>query len=432
MPSDLPVLLSASARACASMLREESDAICSNPVGLLESSKVDCLVFDKTGTLTADTQAVVSVQYPFAANEYKFLSDLVLAGSHSLIAMNSTLVGDPLDKSCLEFSSWRYDSNDKRATHGTAKMWQIKSFPFDSTRKMSSAIVLARHNDDTFHVWVLVKGAHNRLQNLFGDQQIKWYSSQVKRMGEKGYRTISLGVLDASESKAALALFPSGLPTHDSAAQVVERMVQKARSKARNIHRHDVETYPSALFDEKLFSLVGLASFNAPLRASTYRIVRELKQANVTLKMLTGDDFCTSLAVAKKARMLGGLQHVHLLKLNQTGELIWEMNKQARDLDLSAVGRIHREISNQEGILAVEGNVIEKVLSCTTIDRTIEYVRDKLLPQAMLISAATPECKHLFVDWLQRACKRHVLMCGKWRQVLENIFIQYFSISAIR
>lgn len=411
----MPVALSASAHTCAAALREETDAICSDPGALLESSKVDCIVFDKTGTLTADTQSLVSVLHPPGHMEVGLItSGIVLAGCHSIIGMNETLIGDPLDKACLDFSGWNYDPKCKVAALGASKLWQIRSFPFDSNKKMSSAIILVRDGEGTFRLLVVVKGAPNKLQSLFGNETLRWYNSKGRRLGETGYRSIALGALDASDTVVEAQIFPSGLPQHEQPIEIVEHMVQDARSRARKVHRNDVECYPSNIFNDKSFSLVGLASFDAPIRASTSRVVNELKKANIQLKMLTGDDIATSLSVAKKAGLISRQesQNIHVLKLNRYGSLIWESNKNVAEFTLAKAKKVYNDIICRNGILSAHGSAIRAVLADS--GKAAEFVRQMLLPRATVIASASPDEKHIFIKWLQDACGKHLLMCGMY------------------
>ncbi|KAL3787316.1 hypothetical protein HJC23_009562 [Cyclotella cryptica] len=413
VPSDLPVALSASARECAAVLREETDAICSDPGALLEASKVDCIVFDKTGTLTADTQSLVSVLHPPREQELGLnMAGIVLAGCHSIIGMNETLVGDPLDKACLEFSGWKYDPKRNVATLGASKVWQIRSFPFDSNRKMSSAIILARDGQGKFRLLVVLKGAPNKLQSLFDNESYRWYSSEVRRLGEIGYRSIALGTLDASDTVVEEQLFPSGLPQHDQPIEIVEHMVQGARSHARKIHRNDVECYPSDILEGKSFVMVGLASFDAPMRASTSRVVNELKKANIQLKMLTGDEVSTSLSVARTAGMIDKQesQNIHVLKLDHSGSLVWECNKDLSEFNRTTANKVYHDIICRNGIFVAQGNAVRAILG--NRGKAADFVRQEVLPHATMIVSASPDEKHIFVKWLQHACGKHVLMCG--------------------
>ena len=420
VPSDLPVSLSALARECVLVLREQSDAVCSDPSALIESSRVDCIVFDKTGTLTSDTQSLVSLQHPpqpkeYNATNFKYMSDVVLASCHSLVKMNGTILGDPLDKACLDFSGWRYDSTGKSATtiDGSA-LWQINSFPFDSHRKMASAIVMTKYGN-TYHLLVVIKGAPNMLSKLFGSGHTKWINAEANRLGEAGHRTIALGVLDASDTAIARTLFPSGLPKKGS-RKSIEKIVHKARQRSRKVQRNDIESHLTDIFDRKTFLPVGLASFDAPLRASTPMMINEFQQAGIELKMLTGDDLFTSLSVARKAGMISASEsnNLFVLKLSQSGLLRLEVNTKKVDLALSRAKEIRSILKEKHGVLAVHGSVIQAILTPEEQGKIAKYICKELLPKATLITSASPDDKYLFVKWLRHNSGSCVLMCGMY------------------
>ncbi|EED95465.1 cation transport ATPase [Thalassiosira pseudonana CCMP1335] len=394
VPSDLPVSLAASARQCAAVLREETYAVCSEPGALLESSKVDMIVFDKTGTLTADTQSLIKiVQPPSKSSTAELLSpsasDVVLAGCHTLIGMDDgSLVGDPLDKSSLESTGWKYNPHERSAASqekpkmatDPVKLWQLRSFPFDPIRKMSSAIILVQLKSGDFRVWVVAKGAPTKMQPLFDEQNktlTQWYGRKIQKLGTLGYRT---------------------------------------RSNARSFHRNSIERQPSNSLEDHL-SFVGFACFNAAMRVSTPRVIGELKAADLKVTMLTGDDLYASISAAKKAGIFPQpLANVHVLKVNASGTLEWEMNEQVRELSVSNARKIHRDISRGRSVLAATGNAVSAILSETEVSRVNEYLRGQLLHQASLIASASPDDKLTFVQWLKHSRDKRVanrvLVCG--------------------
>ncbi|KAL7548781.1 hypothetical protein ACHAWF_012034, partial [Thalassiosira exigua] len=296
VPSDLPASLSAVAYQCALVLREESDAVNSEPWALFESSKIDTVVFDKTGTLTSDTQALTSIEYPprqqnMTTHSLKFLADIVLAGSHSLIAMNEdesnpNLVGDPVDLASLQFTEWIFNAHERSASYDktgarkrSKKLWQIRSFPFDSIRKVSSALLLVQHGDGQFRLWTVVKGSASKLRDIVEmDGFTHEYDEKVKQLGNAGYRSIGLGALDVTDS-AAGTLFPAGLPKPGDSTSVLEARIHEARVYARSLVRNDIET--------QRFGFVGFACFSAPMRHSSSMVVKELK-SSLKVIMLTG------------------------------------------------------------------------------------------------------------------------------------------------
>ena len=397
----------------------------SNTEALIESSQIDTVVFDKTGTLTTDTQSLTSIVYPpdkqhsKESSSLEFLSEIVLAGSHNLIGMDddegkTSLIGDPLDLACLQSTKWQYNSHEKSAVSNDdrVKLWQIKSFPFDPTTKMSSAIVLVKGKDGAYQLFIVVKGSPNKIRELVinedgEERQQSWYGSKVKRLGKKGYRTISLGALDASTTSLTDLLFPSGLPKNESN----EAIIHKARSLARSeVVRNDIEMKHSTLLNAKEMMFVGFACFNAPMRVSSPRVVKELKQSEIDVIMLTGDEPYASLAMASKAGITNG-GRICLLKTNKS-RLVWEIDNKARPFSSKTAKRVQRQVERGEPVLVVTGDAVNSLLSTLKPSKATQYVKQYVLPQTKVIASASPNDKSSFVHWLESSCNRHILMCG--------------------
>ena len=405
-------------------------------------------MFDKTGTLTADTQTLVSILHPPIelhtqknastrdnkkplSIPFKSMSNVVLAGGHTLVGydgINSTIIGDPLDMASLSYTRWKYDAHEKCAESNEqptvenepAKLWQIRSFPFDPNKKLSSAVLLVRNHDGNFRLWVVAKGAPDKMRSiLFKNDGInelaQWYDSSIQRLGTLGHRSISLGAMDVTDTGAAHLLFPSGLPNHNDSRSTLDDLIHKARSLARaTVHRNDIEQHSAVILDRKEMVFVGFACFNAPMRESTPRVVRELKNAKVEVRMLTGDETYTSLAIADKAGIIKYEPNMstYLLKVNSPGSLVWEVNKKLKEFSLPTAKKAQSDIKNGKGVLIVSGNAIKNLLSIEQLDPIAQYVCAHLLSQTSLITSASPRDKYEYIRWLQRSCKKCVLMCG--------------------
>lgn len=414
IPSDLSSSLAASEHACATILREEFDVVGTESGALVSTAKTDAVVFDKTGTLTADTQSLSSIVYPpsgLRTLKSKFLSNAVLAGAHTLIQQSDSesanLVGDPVDLASLQWTKWNYNATDKSASsvRRSEKLWQIRSFPFDSNKKISSAIVLTKDGSGNFRLWILVKGSPNTVKNqLLKDEESDlalWYDNSVKRLGSLGYRSICLGALDVSNTDVGKTLFPSGLPNADMNNSELESVMHDARINARVFHRNDIE--------QQYLDFLGFACFNAPMRESTPRIVQELKAANIDVIMLTGDEPYASLACAARAGIAQNHTpaKTHFLRLDSSGSLVWESNEQVGSFSFEAAKLVERDICHG-GTLIASGDAISSLLesggevSC--------YVKDHILPHVRVVASASPKDKYTFVSWLKQ--KKHVLMCG--------------------
>ena len=409
------------------MLREEYDTVNSEAGALLESSSVDTVVFDKTGTLTADTEALTSIVYPPCESKlcssHKLLSKVVLAGGHTLVAMGDDdkhdLVGDPVDLAGLRHTKFKYTAYEKCAisSDGKMKLWQIRSFPFDPIKKMSSAIVLVQNRNGEYQLLVVAKGSPNKIKgNIhFDDAGLtrSWYDKRVKRLGQSGIRSIGLATLDVSDTDAASILFPSGLPKVNDTTAAIDDCIHKARNQARaSLVRSDLESHQSNLFNTERMSFVGFACFSAPMRLSTPSVVNALK-ASVEVKMLTGDEPYASLAVANKAGVTNGnsKSRMCLLMTNDSG-LVWEVNKKPLQFTLETAKKVKQDVEERGSVLVVSGDAVSALLSGTKVSKTAKYVESELLPRSNLIASASPNDKCLFVKWLENSQGRHVLMCG--------------------
>ena len=391
---------------------------------LLESSQVDTVVFDKTGTLTADTQALTSIVHPPRKqhrNKYssEVLSQIVLAGGHSLIGMddeegNLSLVGDPLDLACLRHTCWQYDAHEESAIskEKDTKLWQLRTFPFDPVQKLSSAIVLVQNKDGTFQLMVAVKGSPNKIRDLVKEGlTISWYDDKVKLLGQQGYRSIGVAALDATNTKAAKILFPLGIPKSNESKLTLESRIYEARRLARaSIVRSDIEQQSSSVMDVKEMNFVGFACFNAPIRASSSRVVKELKSSAIDVIMLTGDELHASLAIASQTGIINDKQNTCLLKMNDSG-LVWEIGDKQRPFSLKAAKKVNRQLEEGKSTLVVTGDAVNALLSHATTSKTIQYVKTQLLHRTTLVASASPNDKSLFVKWLNSR-ERNVLMCG--------------------
>jgi cation-transporting ATPase 13A1 len=416
IPSDLPSSLAASEHACSTILRDEFDVVGREAGALVSASKTEAVVFDKTGTLTQDTQSLTSIVYPPCQlrrlkKKSKFLANTVLAGAHSLQQSDSesNLVGDPVDLTGLKWTGWKYSATDKSASSilSSEKLWQIRCFPFDPNKKMSSAIVLTKSRSGKFRLWLLAKGSPNKMKNqLFKDEEgsdlAHWYGESVKRLGLFGYRSISLGALDASNLDISRELFPLGLPNVKTSSEELENAVRDARRNARSFHRNDIE--------HRSLDFIGFACFTAPMRESTPRIVQELKKANIEVLMLTGDEPYASLACAVKAGITNKIpSKTHFLKQARSGSLVWESNEQVKRFSLGTVKSVERDVSDG-GTLIVSGDAISTLLTENNGSEASQYMKDRLLRHVSVVASASPKDKYEFVNWLKK--KKHVLMCG--------------------
>lgn len=235
-----------------------------------------------------------------------------------------------------------------------------------------------------------------------------------RKLEMEGYRIIALCAENLAESTLSSLLFPNGLSAD------IESLIA-ARSRAEKLHRNDVES-KGRLVD------CGLSCFNASLRSSSRRIIRELKRAGIVCVMLTGDSMEASLNVAEKAGFLETKRVAILEKLpdQAVGDaiVVWKLLEfqigEDRSLDAVHIGskfepltiKTLRKLLKLQAkgklSLAASGDALECLLRDTSSNAYRFAIRN-----LTVIARATPEVKHSVVDTLRRSCGKIVMMCGE-------------------
>jgi magnesium-transporting ATPase (P-type) len=425
----------------------------------------------------------------------------ILAGCHSLVHLNTSsdaeeggggdtsgarIVGDPLDIAALQYSGWKYNVTqdcydwkgvfDENTTDDEnpirsdllpmpIRLWQIKTFPFDSNRRMSSAIVLAefesvgqikRGNPDErqLRVWHLTKGSPDTLLPLFGyhessGENLTAYNKQLRQLESSGYRTIGLGAKDLTNSTDLMQeIFPDGISSSTKA-------VTRARVVGAGLHRKDFEETPiTKIPNEKLgfdvdrkvkaiseLECFGFACFDAAIRASSRRILGELRRGGIRATMLTGDAIDAALAVAASVGLIQG-KSVAILEVDDHG-LVWKVVKRAREkggimssdckvkpVTLLTVKAILRRQRQGSCSIAATGRAVELILDSGAmangkhVSRKVKRWLAQNLFCVSVIARATPVLKKSVISSLKRDCGKQVLMCGTYC-VLRNVQNDY-------
>ena len=392
-----------------------------------------------------------STSEPFATTTEAF-QKFVLAGCHSLIHFQEggtiSVVGDPLDQAALKFSGWKHNhtlgcysrpetdadgnldanSDSSSSSFGSqpARLWQICSFPFDPCRRLSSAILLLQREDSRLELWKVTKGSPDTMIDMIEKDDSNVYFSeaefknQTQELEIHGYRSIALGAENlagnSSSSSIARELFPNGL-------SINAECIAQAKANGEALHRNVVDT-PGLIF-------CGFCCFEASIRPSSKRVVKELLRGGLECIMLTGDSVDAALSVARK---VGMYKHRKIAVLERsenptTGEeaVIWRIltSKVTNDgsfkllhhrtktekMTVSSVKKYIRY--NEEGrcLLAANGRALELILfghpdrAGTLIARNLDAVS--------IVARATPELKKQVIETLKHECGKKVMMCGE-------------------
>lgn len=439
IPSDLPLALSAIIQSCTLQLKRESDVVCAEPGSLLSAAHVNLCVFDKTGTITADTQVMTAVVSPYSDHIHP-MADAVLAGCHSLSYLNDgnistfQLVGDPLDQAALQFSQFKFNSTDNNAirisnwnqnkttSHKASAMdpiqiWQIKTFPFDSTARRSSAIVLIKHADSKYKLWKLCKGSPDSMKSLLSiarnDDDMKRYDDCCDQLGSEGARVVTLSVQDVSNTKLMNALFPQGI---SGVTVSVTKKIKNARAIAQNHMNRN-------MFDDgtsENMEFVGFGCFSASLRPSSPRVIKEIRASGTGALMLTGDGASAAIAIGRNANFFDrSCKKYAALDVSKENKLFWTIlkgKKMSKRSTTSFNGKNTDDILKLQKLgkcaIMMSGASVDVLLYSSELKDDTRYVMLKNMDKVTIISRASPETKQSVLGALKTNCKCNVLMSG--------------------
>ncbi|XP_063897760.1 polyamine-transporting ATPase 13A3 [Helicoverpa armigera] len=292
---------------------------CLNTRAVNVSGSIDCVCFDKTGTLTEDgldMWGIVAVsgatspprlgrpqRDPRQLNELHPLK-MGMATCHSLTLLDGELAGDPLDLKMFESTGWLLEEPDipeasnyeiltptivkprKTANidvddiHLPLEVGIVQQHQFVSSLQRSSVVTRVL-GEDVLRVYT--KGAPEMLRKLCLPETVPDNLYEVlNSYAEKGYRVIAV------------------------ATRVMETTFKQLQKMTREEVERDLE-------------FLGLVIMENRLKAATTGIIRELKEANIHVVMITGDNVLTAVSVAKECGILMGEERVVTLMADTSG-----------------------------------------------------------------------------------------------------------------
>ncbi|XP_014472469.1 PREDICTED: probable cation-transporting ATPase 13A3 isoform X2 [Dinoponera quadriceps] len=260
------------------------------------SGSINCVCFDKTGTLTEDgldmwgivpcTNSILDeaeTDIPKLENHPLFEGMLVC---HSLTLINDKLCGDPLDAKMFESTKWileesdcvHVDENDVvipmvvKSPSETSEIGIIQQYQFSSSLQRMSVIVRASGSDDYRSY---TKGSPEMIIRLSKPETVpKDIAQALERYTTQGYRVIAMG------RRASIS---------------------ETNTKISKLPRETVE------WD---LEFLGLVVMENRLKEPTTPVITELREANVRVVMITGDNIQTAMSVARQCGILSKDEYV--------------------------------------------------------------------------------------------------------------------------
>ncbi|XP_066891445.1 probable cation-transporting ATPase 13A4 isoform X2 [Kogia breviceps] len=283
---------------------------CISPQRINVCGQLNLVCFDKTGTLTRDgldLWGVVPCDRSGFQEVHNFASGKALpwgplyaamASCHSLILLDGTIHGDPLDLKMFEATTWEmvvsgHDFHIKGApacamvvkpckttsqvpVEGIAILHQ---FPFSSALQRMTVIVQEMGGD-----WLaFMKGAPERVASFCQPETVPTsFVSELQIYTTQGFRVIGLAYKKLEMDHHTTALM-----------------------------RDQVES-------DLIF--LGLLILENRLKEETKPALEELISARIRTVMITGDNLQTAITVARKSGMVSESQKVILIEANETTE----------------------------------------------------------------------------------------------------------------
>uniref|UniRef100_A0A2I3H3J7 Cation-transporting ATPase n=1 Tax=Nomascus leucogenys TaxID=61853 RepID=A0A2I3H3J7_NOMLE len=281
---------------------------CISPQRINVCGQLNLVCFDKTGTLTRDgldLWGVVSCDRNGFQEVHSFASGQALpwgplyaamASCHSLILLDGTIQGDPLDLKMFEATTWEmaFSGDDFHIKGVPAHAMVVKpcrtasqvpvegiailhQFPFSSALQRMTVIVQEMGGDRL----AFMKGAPERVASFCQPETVPTsFVSELQIYTTQGFRVIAL-----------------------------------AYKKLENDH-HTATLTRETVESDLIF--LGLLILENRLKEETKPVLEELISARIRTVMITGDNLQTAITVARKSGMVSESQKVILIEANET------------------------------------------------------------------------------------------------------------------
>ncbi|CAM9824034.1 unnamed protein product [Chrysoparadoxa australica] len=412
VPPELPMELSLAVTNSLAALQHRL-IYCTEPFRIPLAGKVDFCCFDKTGTLTSDNLVLKGVVAPpDAAKEASKASapssseeavvklrkpsklppatTRILAGCQSLVNLQGSLAGDPLERAALEGICWQLRRDGTVHPPPGAAALPVKvlhSFVFDARLRRMSAVVTGELKGT---VWVVTKGAPEALEELLEDRPPHYRATYLYHMG-RGRRVLALGYRELSASAAT-------------------------PQRLRQMERADTESR---------LKFAGFMVVSCPIKPDTEYVLRELRGSGHAAVMITGDGALTAADVARQVSMIKTPPEKTLLLANVSEQgLGWSRlvaeegggkagngNGNGNKQRLVAPLAESRSLSREHTLCVTGEKLQELVQGDSGVGAEALHVLGQLCPFVSIFARVSPSQKELIIAALNKQ-GHTTLMCG--------------------
>lgn len=288
-----------------SIIRLKSKGILGlQPQKIRDAGNIKICCFDKTGTLTENGLEVYGFYEKDEKNELKlkltenckeeidiFPKKLIVklfATCHNNCLIEDELLGDVLDIKMFHFSQYKFipSYNDDLAysvKFGEKTILNVsKIYEFESEYQCMSTIVF----DNEMNSWmVFTKGAPEKIKKICKKNSIpKNFTNLMEGMAIQGFRVLGLAY----------------------------KTVEIATKAKILLQREEVEND---------LNFLGFLIMQNKIKHDTAKIMKRLKYADFSLKIISGDNPLTTIQAAKESQIIHNDKNVFLLEINEENNL---------------------------------------------------------------------------------------------------------------
>ena len=365
VPPELPLQMSLAVNT-ALMALHKIGIFCTEPFRVPMAGSVTHCFFDKTGTLTSD-----KLECHGLSMKDNPMTQMVVAGCHSLIDVDGKILGDPVEQTALEFIAWKYFASENRAVSpdGKREIKIVHRFHFSSQLQRMSCVV----TDEKGQHFAVVKGS----PEIIFERLVNQDKSRIEDLNRE-YEEL------AHAGKRVLAL------------------AYKPLKSSSHVHRDETECD---------LEFAGFASFGCETRADTLTVINALSlSAELPCIMVTGDALLTAVHVAKDTGIIPRDQKILRLEKDSNSSYVWReistIDSQRRLIPFvpGTTAKLSREFS-----LVVSGSDLP--LAPSESPDSVSPIWTDAVPFIRVFARMSPSQKEQVIAVI-RARGGHPLMCG--------------------